>query len=540
MATMALTQVQASVSSLLTVMFNAAAGKNYLKIFTDQVEAGQSIDALAEQLVSSGAFIDLYPATQSNLQFSESWVTSLLGGAVTDPVNVQFAIDYTTDLLEAGASRADVIQSVSELLISISNQDLIWGNASAQLENKLVTAMNFSEARPSSDLATLQDVIANVNWELTTIPPAFTPIDTTQVNYWMLDDAAIDYVNEPLLNIERSGVMFTIDGVHYSISMEFAIGTTKVSWDNFAAGLQEVITAKIASGETVFEGLTVVVDYNYTEVMFNDAAIEVTVPAISIIDSNARSLMSIGYTSYEEITPNFDGTNLNHNNVTPLMIPQPTPLADTTQVNYWMLDGIGDTLAPLRGLIFTGVRLSIDGVDYEIEIEDAVVEKKITWVDFAEGLQDIITAKVASGDTAYEGLTVVVDVNNTQESFNDKGIEVLIPSISIIDANSRVLIATGFSVPEGITSGFDYHSAYDNVTPPAESSPSAINLTLDQSATELEPLAQLSMESTGKNIASPYNDLIGEEIYSQNAFSEFEPQINFTGSPTDAEYIIIN
>ena len=125
----------------------------------------------------------------------------------------------------------------------------------------------------------------------------------SQANYWLLDENSVDYVTEPLLNIERNGVTLTIDGILYEIKMDDAVAATKNTWDEFAAGLQDVITA---SAEPAFVGLTVSVDLTNTDSTFNDQGDEVTIPAITILDAGGRDLVPTGFTSPEEVTAGFD------------------------------------------------------------------------------------------------------------------------------------------------------------------------------------------------------------------------------------------
>lgn len=171
---MALTANQTSVVNLIVGMFDAAPGKAYLDTFAAQIDAGKAIDTLAEELASTPFFKSIYPDSLSNEDFAKAWVAKLFDGAVTDASGITFAETYIAGLLNGGATRADAMQAGMQALVDTDNANPIFGKASAQLENKMKAAANYSETQSALDLATLQGAIANVTDDPSTVPPVQT------------------------------------------------------------------------------------------------------------------------------------------------------------------------------------------------------------------------------------------------------------------------------------------------------------------------------------------------------------------------------
>lgn len=167
---MALTSTELTVSNLICSIFNAPAGKQHLQVFTAQIEAGKSIDVLAEELTATVEFNSLYPRTLSTTEFATAWVANLLGQTVSNSSDFQFAVDYIVGLIDvADISRAGAIQAGTALLVSLDNNDPIWGAASTQLDNKFISAANYSASQSSLSLEALQGVISGVTEDHSTI-----------------------------------------------------------------------------------------------------------------------------------------------------------------------------------------------------------------------------------------------------------------------------------------------------------------------------------------------------------------------------------
>lgn len=129
---------------------------------------------------------------------------------------------------------------------------------------------------------------------------------SSQANYWLLDEDSADYVNVPLLNVERNGVRFSIDGNPQTVRVADNTAGVPDSWEAYAQALQDDINDQIAAGNSILEGLTVVVDYNNTDNTFNDFGANVTIPAITILDEFGREFSDLGFITPEDSTGAFD------------------------------------------------------------------------------------------------------------------------------------------------------------------------------------------------------------------------------------------
>ena len=156
-----------------------------------------------------------------------------------------------------------------------------------------------------------------------------------------------------------------------------------------------------------------------------------------------------------------------------------------SQANYWMLDedSVDYSVEPLLNIERDGVTLTIDGVSKTIAMDSAIADAADTWTQFAAGLQAVIDA---SADPDFEGLTVMVDTNNNDSTYNDAGAVVTIPAITILDAQGRALVPTGFISPADATGAFDIYGRFDNQAANSTSNPITINIDLEKVGREGE------------------------------------------------------
>ncbi|MCK7542784.1 hypothetical protein MLC59_01190 [Marinobacter bryozoorum] len=160
----------------------------------------------------------------------------------------------------------------------------------------------------------------------------------------------------------------------------------------------------------------------------------------------------------------------------------------TSQANYWLLDEDSQDYqnAPLLNIERFGVSLNLDGEPVDIAMPVDVAEAADTWEAFAAGLQASIDQQVADGNSALEGLSVVVDRTNTDATYNDFGNLVTIPAITIIDSLGRELEPTGFLSPEDATGAFDIYGDFDNQPSQQLDKPVTVNVDLHKVGREGE------------------------------------------------------
>lgn len=152
----------------------------------------------------------------------------------------------------------------------------------------------------------------------------------------------------------------------------------------------------------------------------------------------------------------------------------------TSQANYWLLDEDSPDYVnePLANIERNGVSLTIDGTPVSIEITTSIAAIPDTWEGYAAALQTRINQMIAAGTTILQGITVTVDWNNTDATYNDFGNLVTIPAITLIDANGRELVPTGYLIPEGASGSFDIFGRFDNDPSEALDNPITVNIEL--------------------------------------------------------------
>ncbi len=127
------------------MMFKAAPGASYLNEFVEFVDnSDNSISDLASLLAQTGVFQQaIYSNALSNRDFSVQFIEN----SVTTLVNEDdkaWAVSEVERLLDAGASRGEVIYWAATALASVDERDLNWGAAARQFNNKVAVAAHYS------------------------------------------------------------------------------------------------------------------------------------------------------------------------------------------------------------------------------------------------------------------------------------------------------------------------------------------------------------------------------------------------------------
>lgn len=164
-----------AIIKLVIGMFNAAPGATYLSTITTIFEAnGHNMTALAQTLSTTSAFQSLYPNFQTTSEFVTSFLTKL--GLQTN----QTAIDYVTAQVNAGVNKGEIILNAITILDKID--PAVGGQigaAAGALDNKAAVATYYTVDKngTSTNLSTLQTVIAGVTDSATTVTTAKASID---------------------------------------------------------------------------------------------------------------------------------------------------------------------------------------------------------------------------------------------------------------------------------------------------------------------------------------------------------------------------
>lgn len=259
----------------------------------DVLDGGAGTDSLYAELVQEfiGFDADDSPDIQartSNIEIVEFEARE--GNDSTITVDAK----HMTDIDSIGS-----LQSDSDLVIE--NLTTLTSSGAVRNTEDITITMdhtdNFNSDEDASDLTVYFDEDYLIAGQSTT---------ASQANYWLLDEDSLNYNTAPLENIERDGVTLTIDGSPVIIVMDSVTAAAADTWDAFAAGLQAVIDAEVAGGNTLLEDLSVVVDWDNTDETYNDAGILVQIPAITIIDAQGRDIEPTGFISPADATGAFD------------------------------------------------------------------------------------------------------------------------------------------------------------------------------------------------------------------------------------------
>lgn len=271
----------------------------------DRLNGGGGTDYLYAELIpeffsgTGNTQVDIQPTIRSieDIQFeARDLVNQSGGGDGEDDASQIIYVDAKNmrDVVEIGSENSD-----GDLVIE--NLNTLNSAGRARNTEEITITMDHTDNFNSDDDASDLHVYFDDDYLL-----AGQSRTTSQANYWMLDEDSPDYVNAPLLNIERDGFRLTIDGDPVSIILPFAVADAANTWEQYAAAINTRIDQMIAAGNTILEGVNAVVDYNNTDSTYNDLGQLVVIPAISLIDDQGRELVPTGFSSPAEATGAFD------------------------------------------------------------------------------------------------------------------------------------------------------------------------------------------------------------------------------------------
>lgn len=214
--------------TLVVGMFDGAPGTNVLSDLTNAFEAGSSLKAIATNLASSAEYQSIYPDSLTNAEFAAQLVENMVGNLVSASQKAeatamllgQLNAQPTTTSAQKAAARADVTITAINALKAIPTTDAVWGNAAAALANKVEVATyhSVSQNQPTTNLADLQDVLANVDHTAASVEAAKGGITTNPgVEYFLTTgpDAIVAGHGDDIFNalpVDSSGDVTTLTG----------------------------------------------------------------------------------------------------------------------------------------------------------------------------------------------------------------------------------------------------------------------------------------------------------------------------------------
>ena len=164
---------------LAVAMLGVAPGTDWLNARAKQIDAGATVDDIANEIQSSTGFEARYPAFRSNERFAKDFLEALLGDNVTDAI-MMAAQDHVTGRLKAGETRGEVAAFLVEALTVVAADEdnafyADFGKAATAFHNKVMVAKHYTEealkASPddkvlegvTDDPTTVETAINNIN-----------------------------------------------------------------------------------------------------------------------------------------------------------------------------------------------------------------------------------------------------------------------------------------------------------------------------------------------------------------------------------------
>ena len=133
-------------------------------------------------------------------------------------------------------------------------------------------------------------------------------VTSSQANYWLLDQDGEEAVpTEPLANIDRDGVQFSLDGEDFTVRPDDQVALEADTWEEYAQYLRDEIARMIEEeGADRLESIEVYVDDNMIRQTYNDAGDLVDVSAIVLEDTAGGTFSDLGFTIPRDLSGEFN------------------------------------------------------------------------------------------------------------------------------------------------------------------------------------------------------------------------------------------
>ena len=172
---------------LAVAMLGVAPGTDWLNARAKQLDGGATLADIANEIQSSSAFEDKYPAFLTNERFAKDFLEALLGDHVDDAV-MTAAVDFVAGQL-AGASRGELALALVDALTIIggeggSEADMAFralhsgnfGKAAEAFHNKVMVAKYYTEEKRMEDPSA--SVLEGITDDPATVETAKRDIDS--------------------------------------------------------------------------------------------------------------------------------------------------------------------------------------------------------------------------------------------------------------------------------------------------------------------------------------------------------------------------
>ncbi|SFD93678.1 FG-GAP repeat protein [Nitrosomonas sp. Nm166] len=127
-------------------------------------------------------------ATHYNISIATKIVDNLVDNSVAE-ANKAFAVDYIVAQIAAGQTFGVMVEQAITALDSVDHADPVWGDAAALFDNRIEVSRYYSidKAGTATDLAILQNILAGISADVTTVVIAKAAIDISVINLSSLD-----------------------------------------------------------------------------------------------------------------------------------------------------------------------------------------------------------------------------------------------------------------------------------------------------------------------------------------------------------------
>ena len=272
----------------------------------DRLNGGAGTDVLEAQVTRGATFGDSNMAIQPRTTSVENvFIEAINADLPNAGGNTNFPDENTQVYVNA-----EDMTSLEQFWSNSSDADLIVQNLTTRTDGGVLR--NTSEVAIGMAYTSADDT----NWQESDLHVYFadnnlisdveTSIIGSQANYWLLDQDSEEVGLDPLENIDRDGIRFTLDGVAHLVRPAGEALLDAGTWENYAQILRDELALLVNGGATQLAGIEVVVDYDNIVQTFNDAGELVSIPAITLIDNNGGVFSDLGFTIPEEISGDFN------------------------------------------------------------------------------------------------------------------------------------------------------------------------------------------------------------------------------------------
>ena len=414
---------QNDVIALIVGMFDAAPTAALMQEFADAINGGATVASLADSFAGSDEFKSLYPEWLTDTQFATNFTTNLVGDYVS-ATDLAAAITAVEGLL-VGNSRGATANIAVDYLMG-TTVDPVYATAVTALQNKNTVATYFAtnQLDASSDLASLQAVLANVDETATSV-----------TNQMILIDANLDSLAQTLTtgqdnvtgsagndgftawifdnqNTAQSGDM--IDGGAGTDTLLAEIGDSQ----NFAISLKtdsvEVAQFRVQSGfgedadNDIQDGVGTDSVVGAVQI---DAQDMNGTTAFWGVDQRADLVIEDIQAGSDDVTigwRNSDSGNVDmevyFDNIT---APGATTSGSQLFLELMDLEGMENNTAPLEDNPYVGVSFTMDGVTFQVPDDTTgitpVAGLTATYQDLVDGINGLLAAQGLTTVTASLG-----------------------------------------------------------------------------------------------------------------------------------------